>query len=367
MSIAVKNSDNLFNLYENYFDETDLTLNDFANLNKSELLSSLIKEAEYLNANKYNISEKDIESIHYILIKLSIIARVDLITVMSSIKHKDISFRNSLKYSKSVIDCCLKIIIKLLSNMDSEQINLYCMDKFINNDIISHTSRVFITAIRFMKYYNSSINNNIIVDIRKKFNIKYAEYYRSVFDKFNINKKISKLEHVYKYGLRDILFNEIVNISIAAFWHDISNVFNSYNSDYSAEKCHSYLKYFIRYNDDISLTVGLHNEYYGYGSGVFLNCYNAYINSNNFYYPDYAVSFDYNDTLKLKSISYFPSKVLELINLFDGINYSYNNILNNNDALLLIKENYLDMKVKIDPIIFDIFSSFVYYNEKLIA
>ncbi len=113
--------------------------------------------------------------------------------------------------------------------------------------------------------------------------------------------------------------------------------------------------------------MGLHNEYYGYGSGVFLNCYNAYINSNNFYYPDYAVSFDYNDTLKLKSISYFPSKVLELINLFDGINYSYNNILNNNDALLLIKENYLDMKVKIDPIIFDIFSSFVYYNEKLIA
>ncbi|MBW5409330.1 hypothetical protein E6A50_02960, partial [Brachyspira hampsonii] len=167
----------------------------------------------------------------------------------------------------------------------------------------------------------------------------------------------------YKYGLRDMLFNEIINISIAAFWHDIVNVFNNYNTELNADKCYSYLKHFIRYNDDISLTVALHNEYYGYGSGVFLNYYNTLINSNGAYNLDYAVSFDYNDTLKFSSVSYFPSKVLEIIDLFDRVN-SYSSIDN---TLLFIRENYLEVEVKIDPIIFDIFSSFVSDNMKLIA
>ncbi|WP_256097281.1 hypothetical protein [Brachyspira hampsonii] len=260
------NNNNLFDLYKNYFNQTDLTLNNFTKLKKNELLSSLIKEVEEINSNRGSISEKDFERIYYILIKLSIIARIDLIMVMNSIKNKDMSFRNGLKYSKDVIDLSLRIIIKLLNKMDSEELNLYFKEYSINNDdIISHTNRVFITVVRFMKYYNDSIHNNIVINIRKKFNKKYASYYRSIFRKFNISKNVSKLEHVYKYGLRDMLFNEIINISIAAFWHDIANVFNNYNTD----KCYYYLKHFIRYNDDISLIVALHNEYYGYGNGDF--------------------------------------------------------------------------------------------------
>ncbi|ASJ21045.1 hypothetical protein BHAMNSH16_05055 [Brachyspira hampsonii] len=364
MTAEIKENNNLFDLYKNYFNQTDLTLNNFTKLKKNELLSSLIKEVEEINSNRGSISEKDFESIYYILIKLSIIARIDLIIVMNSIKNKDMSFRNSLKYSKDVIDLSLRIIVKLLNKMNSEDLNLYFKEYLVNNDdIISHTNRVFITVVRFIKYYNDSIHNNIVIDIRKKFNKKYAYYYRSIFKKFNINKNVSKLEHVYKYGLRDMLFNEIINISIAAFWHDIVNVFNNYNTEHNADKCYSYLKHFIRYNDDISLTVALHNEYYGYGSGVFLNYYNTLINSNGAYNLDYAVSFDYNDTLKFSSVSYFPSKVLEIIDLFDRVNSSSSI----DNTLLFIRENYLEVEVKIDPIIFDIFSSFVSDNMKLIA
>ena len=79
------------------------------------------------------------------------------------------------------------------------------------------------------------------------------------------------------------------------------------------------------------------------------------------------ISFDYNDTLKLNSVSYFHSKVLEIIDLFDRITYSNNSSLNNDDALVFISDNYLDKEVKVDPIIFDIFSSFVSNNIKLIA
>ena len=61
----------------------------------------------------------------------------------------------------------------------------------------------------------------------------------------------------------------------------------------------------------------------------------------------------------MSSISYFPSKVLEIVNLFDNMVYSNKEILDYNKALEVMKENYLDKDVKIDPIIFDVFSSFV--------
>ena len=124
-------------------------------------------------------------------------------------------------------------------------------------------------------------------------------------------------------------------------------------------KCYSYLKHFIKYNDEVSLIVGLHNEYYGHGHGIFLNYYNSIINRKPFLSPNYIISFDYNDALKLSSISYFPSKVLEIVNLFDNMVYSNKEILDYNKALEVMKENYLDKDVKIDPIIFDVFSSFV--------
>ncbi|WP_256097282.1 hypothetical protein [Brachyspira hampsonii] len=67
--------------------------------------------------------------------------------------------------------------------------------------------------------------------------------------------------------------------------------------------------------------------------------------------------------MKFNSVSYFPSKVLEIIDLFDRVN----NSSSIDNRLLYIRENYLDVEVKIDPIIFDIFSSFVSDNIKLIA
>ena len=86
----------------------------------------------------------------------------------------------------------------------------------------------------------------------------------------------------------------------------------------------------------------MHNEYYGHGYGVFLNYYNSIIHSKPFFSPHYAMSFDYNDALKLNSISYFPSKVLEIVNLYDNIVFNNNKVLDSDEALSFIRENYLE-------------------------
>lgn len=351
--MIIKNDD-LFEAYKFYFKHN------IFEMNREHILDSLLEEVK--------TADRDIENIYNILIKLSIIAKIDFITFMKEIKNKDDASIKNNKHSKEIIDYSLEVIIKLLNEMDDEEINSFYYDTFCYNENICHTARVFIMSVQFMKYYNNSIDNNIVLDIKREFKDKYAGYYEDVVKKFKMNKKITKLEHVYKDGLRDILFNEIINISIAAFWHDISNVLiNDNGEEYHILQSYSYLKHFIRYNDDISLTVGLHNEYYGYGKGVFLNYYNAAVSdSDTFDSLNYIMSFDSSDTLRFNSISYFPSKVLEIIDLFDKISYS-NDTLSNDEVLSFIGENYLYNEVHIDPIIFDIFSSFIYDNIKLTA
>lgn len=49
-----------------------------------------------------------------------------------------------------------------------------------NNDVISHSNRVFFTIIKFIKYYNDSINQNIVIDIKNNFKRRYSGYYRSI-------------------------------------------------------------------------------------------------------------------------------------------------------------------------------------------
>ena len=187
MTMTAIKDNNLFDVYKMYFKHGDF--NDFSNVKRNHILSSLIREIKIINAKKDSISEKELESIYDILVKLSIIARIDLIMAMKGIKSKDTSFIGGIKRSKDVIDYALKIMVKLLYKLDDDQITSHYTNKFIDNDSISHTSRVFIITVRFMKYYNNSINNNIVSDIRKKFKKRYSNYYKNVLRKFNISKK----------------------------------------------------------------------------------------------------------------------------------------------------------------------------------
>ncbi len=366
MTISVMNYTNKFcEIYGSSIINNDEFFSNIVVRKTNSLLLSIEKDINELKLRKDHITVKEIDFMVHILTKLSFISRINLIKAMNDIKRKDFKFSKEIRNSKYIIDYTLKNIVKILIESKND-IDLYNRAFLLNNDIISHTNRVFFTMIKFIKYYNNCIDNNIVSDIRQNFKNKYLKYYKSVLKKFNINNNINKLEDVYKYGLRELFRKEIVEIAIASFWHDIANITPDYspNSDdeYYASKGYSYLKYFINYGDNISLIVGMHNEYFGYGNGIFLDYYNSINNSE----PNYIISFDYEDVLRLGSISYFPSKILEIADLFDHLVYKYNEP-NSSKVLEYIREDYLNKEVKVDPIIFDIFSSFVYSQNKLIA
>lgn len=201
MTVMMK--DDIFGMYRKYLEEGNIIFSDFINSKLRFILLSITKEVKIIEKKQYeSITEKDINNIVDILMKLSLIARIYLIKCMESMKRKDLSFIRQLKYSKQLIDYSLKIIVKLLKNIYNKDIKLDNIEVLKNNDSISHSNRVFFNIIKFIKYYNDSIDNNLVIDIRNNFKSKYLKYYKNIFKKFHINRNITKLEHVYKCGLR---------------------------------------------------------------------------------------------------------------------------------------------------------------------
>jgi HD-GYP domain-containing protein (c-di-GMP phosphodiesterase class II) len=66
--------------------------------------------------------------------------------------------------------------------------------------------------------------------------------------------------------------------------------------------------------------------------------------------------------LDYQALAYFPAKVLEIVDVFDSLtdsNRKYRSPLSEEEALILMRREFVEEKVKIDPILFDIFSDFV--------
>ena len=70
-----------------------------------------------------------------------------------------------------------------------------------------------------------------------------------------------------------------------------------------------------------------------------------------------------NDIDNLSALSYFPAKVLEIIDTYDVLyrDFSKDEIKGSidNKILSFMYENFLDNKIKIDPIIFSIFIKYI--------
>ena len=147
MTVMMK--DDVFSMYRKYVEEDNIIFGKFINSKLNYILVSIMEEVKIIEKKQYeSISEDDINNIVSILMKLSLIARIDLIKCMESINGKDLSFIKQLKYSKQIIDYSLKIIVRLLINIKNENIDFDNIEALKNNDSISHSNRVFFNIIK---------------------------------------------------------------------------------------------------------------------------------------------------------------------------------------------------------------------------
>lgn len=336
--------------------------------NYIDILNQYYNEQLYADAIKYILD---------IITQLAFIERINLIHLVNASKDKmnQVYFDNLEYYDTQIVANDLILSITKLVEKIYPNISLfYGFDNFECRNVIGHGNRVFITFIEFMLYYNDQIDNHLNLKTIINFNKKFKNFYENVFEKYRIEKTNIKFNDIFKNGLKKISLENIASFAAGAFWHDVVKVkeLDYLNINKSKEyarrstshaiKGYQFLKLFRNYNDNISLIVGMHHEYYGYGNGV-IEIVNKQFNENKNLNPSSLISDVPDDIQTLQSLAFFPDKVLEIIDLFDTTvmpqkSYSRKD-MNTKDAIKLIYDNYIVKETQLDPILFELFVDFL--------
>ncbi|MEI0524407.1 hypothetical protein R4K54_00605 [Brachyspira murdochii] len=373
--------DIFYKLYKNCIFETD---KEYYNAHFKELISIRhVERIEYLknlfNKLKMFISQSKLDLelaklIGNILTDIGIIERLNLIYHLNYIKQNSIS---SLKDYQNVKkdDLIFADIIGTIVNLLEKEYETFGifnnLSSFIDDNVISHSNRVFVMMVEFLHYYNEEISRGIASKLRVDYRRKYYSFFNDIGMKFHLLTKADRIEDISRVGFRKIEQNEIKYYARAAFWHDIALVdvlpnipiIENNEGDTHAILGFNLLKYCMAQNEYTYTTVGLHHEYYGFGYGIFMNMYNKQFANKNFNNIEHILTYDPSDINSLLALSYFPAKVLEIVDSYDSLymKFSKNKEIGNipNEVISFMYENFLENNIKIDPIIFHIFIKYL--------
>ncbi|MDR0322240.1 MAG: metal-dependent phosphohydrolase [Treponema sp.] len=246
-----------------------------------------------------------------------------------------------------------------------------------NGIIVQHMTRVYLSGISFLAYYNNFVSNRIsIIDMRKSLNAKYRQYYQNLLPHISTDDIV--LERVFHNGMIPIPPDLFVKWAVGFLIHDIGKAaaieYHEGEESYNRNIVMNHVK--LGYNSvmnktnypkEAALITGYHHEYYGNpeGYGYFRDSLERFKKTNPQAKQDYCMTFDLEPIMNYQALAYFPAKVLELVDVYDSItdpNRGYRKALTSNEALALMREEFITKKLKIDPILFELFTGFI--NEK---
>jgi HD-GYP domain-containing protein (c-di-GMP phosphodiesterase class II) len=248
-----------------------------------------------------------------------------------------------------------------------------------NGTIVQHMTRVYLNGIAFLAYYNNFVSNRIsVINMRKTLNAKYRQYYQNLLPHISTDDIV--LERVFQKGMIPIPPDLFVKWAVGFLIHDIGKAaaieYHEGESSYDRYIVMEHVK--LGYNSimkktnypkEAALITGYHHEYYGNpeGYGYFRESLNNFRKTNQHAKQDYCMTFDLDSMMDYKALSYFPAKVLEVVDVYDSItdpNRTYRKALSSNEALALIREEFITKKLKIDPILFELFTGFIHEKKE---
>jgi hypothetical protein len=113
-----------------------------------------------------------------------------------------------------------------------------------------------------------------------------------------------------------------------------------------------------------ALITGYHHEYYGDPAGY--GYFRAYLEQYKKVRPgarqDYCITYELEPMLDYQALAYFPAKALEIIDVYDSVtdpNRKYRKAMTPEEALAMMREEFVVKHRKIDLVLFDLFSRFV--------
>ena len=248
-----------------------------------------------------------------------------------------------------------------------------------NGTVIQHMTRVYLNGIAFLSYYNKLVSgSSYIQKLRINFAHDYRKYYHALLPHVNIED--INLERVFFGGMRAIPPDDYMKWAVGFLIHDIGKANSveyhegeaSYDRNIVIDHVKQGFKYTTtktNYPKEASLIIGYHHEYYGDPDGYgFFRAYLAnYKKDNPNISPDYCISYELEPILDYHTLAYFPAKVLEIIDVFDSVtdpHRAYRKPLTNKEAIDMMREEFINKHLKIDPILFGIFDMFIQEKQK---
>ncbi|MDR3020349.1 MAG: metal-dependent phosphohydrolase [Treponema sp.] len=286
------------------------------------------------------------------------------------------------KLTQDLVDSTFEMV-KSSVNVISEQIfNNELMNTLVqksNGTIVQHMTRVYLTGISFLSYYHNLVSTSrAIQKLRMRFSTKYRKYYLHLLP--HIFPEDVVLERVFFGGMRAFTFELYYKWAVGFLIHDIGKAaaveYHEGEAKYDRETVVEHVKLGYKnimektnYPKEACLITGYHHEYYGDpdGYGYFRAYLQQYKKSNPDAKQDFCMTYDLEPMVDYKAIAYFPAKVLEIIDIFDSLTDPmrvYRKPMSPDEALVMMREQFIDKQYKIDVILFDIFVDFINERDK---
>lgn len=248
-----------------------------------------------------------------------------------------------------------------------------------NGTIIQHMTRVYLKGMAFLSHYNELVSaSSYINKLRISFDKTYRDYYAALLPHY---KETLSLERIFMGGMRAIPEDYFLDWATGFLIHDVGKAAAveyhegeaAYNRDIVVEHVKVGFNSVMNktnYPRDAALITGYHHEYYGDPGGY--GCFRTYLEqhrkANPYARQEYCIAYDVKPMVNFEALAYFPAKILEIVDVFDSVtdpNRKYRKALISEEALGMMKEEFIDKHPKIDIILYDIFASFVRKSESL--
>ena len=312
-----------------------------------------------------------------------LIAKINMFESIQKIKNNTATSEYIKTQNKYITNQTITLVTSisniLIKNKETQKM-FNNLRTFSDGGVMDHSNRVFISYINFLAYYNNllSRSSSFIHKIRTLFVPKYKKYYDRVlemYSKDDYTKEFKSIGDVIDRGMRSLPLEHFHSYAVGALLHDIGKVkdLNYFEGatgrDTERIQKHLFNGYALisqtaEYSLEVLLTVAFHHEYYGHGYGPFNTFYKNKVKSQPQFRFQSILTYDADASDKCDALAYFPSKVLEIIDVYDALidparKYRLGKTFSPLQALTIMKEDFIEKHTKIDPILFDIFVSFM--------
>jgi response regulator RpfG family c-di-GMP phosphodiesterase len=243
-----------------------------------------------------------------------------------------------------------------------------------NGTVVQHMTRTFINGVSFILYYNQQVTSTgIISRMRTKFRKNFHKYYKTLLP--HLLPDQINLERVFMGGMRALSEEELHAITTGFLVHDIGKVddieYHEGEAGYDRQTVERHVKRGYHaimnktnYTREAGLITGYHHEYYGdsAGYGYFREFLENYLKQNPKARTDYCIAYNMEAIVDYEALAFFPAKVLEIVDIYDALtdpNRKYRSPLSPSDAIELIRTQFIEEHLKVDPILFEIFIAYM--------